>query len=60
VVPGSLPAEKDQTFALHVLVFTVGVMVFDATLHHMRLFPRWLSIRGFASAESPDVTGART
>jgi hypothetical protein len=49
----SLLAETDQTFALHVLVSSVGAMVFHATLHQMRLVPRWLFIWGLASRGRP-------
>lgn len=46
----SLLSEKDRIFALYVLVFAVGALIFYAMLHRTRLVPRWLSTWGFASA----------
>jgi hypothetical protein len=46
----SLLAETDRIFALYILVFTVGALIFYAMLHSTRLVPRWLSIWGFAAS----------
>ena len=46
----SLLREKDQVFALYVLVFGLGALIFYALLYHSRLVPRWLSGWGFAAA----------
>lgn len=46
----SLLSEKDQVFALYVLVFGMGALIFYGMLYRSRLVPRWLSGWGFASA----------
>ncbi len=46
----ALLSEKDQVFALYVLVFGVGALIFYGMLYGSRLVPRWLSGWGFASA----------
>jgi len=46
----SLLREKDQVFALYVLVFGLGALVFYALLYYSRLVPRWLAGWGFVAA----------